>query len=84
MELLAQLDLGATNAFFGTFFSLPDKYWRGFLGSSLSSVELLAFAAWTFALAPVSIKARLMVHLMSGGGCGGRRVVTHPPPPEGC
>ena len=33
MELLAKLDLGHTNAFFATFFRLPDFYWRGFLSS---------------------------------------------------
>ena len=33
MELLARLDLGATNDFFRTFFRLPTFYWRGFLAS---------------------------------------------------
>jgi hypothetical protein len=33
MELLAKLDLARTNAFFATFFRLPDFYWRGFLSS---------------------------------------------------
>ena len=64
MELLAQLDLSATNSFFRTFFALPDKYWRGFLASRLSSGDLVAFALVTFVLAPLDIKARLVTHLL--------------------
>lgn len=66
MELLTQLDLSATNDFFATFFALPSFYWRGFLGSSLSTGQLLAFALLTFAYAPLSIKARLVGHLIKG------------------
>jgi lycopene epsilon-cyclase len=65
MELLAQLDLPATNAFFRTFFALPGRYWRGFLASRLSSADLVAFALVTFVLAPLTIKARLVTHLLS-------------------
>jgi hypothetical protein len=61
MELLAALDLGMTNQFFNTFFSLPSLYWRGFLGSNLSSAQLVAFAMLTFAIAPVSLAARSLV-----------------------
>lgn len=70
MELLAQLDLAATNDFFDTFFALPDTYWRGFLGSSLSSAQLLAFAMLTFFVAPPGIKAKLVSFLVSGGAAG--------------
>jgi lycopene epsilon-cyclase len=63
MELLTRLDLGATDDFFRTFFALPPFYWRGFLASSLSSAQLVVFALLTFALAPLSIKARLVSHL---------------------
>jgi lycopene epsilon-cyclase len=66
MELLTQLDLAATDDFFRTFFALPPAYWRGFLGSSLSSAQLVVFALLTFVLAPVGIKAKLVSHLMSG------------------
>lgn len=66
MELLAQLDLSATNAFFNTFFALPPTYWKGFLGSRLSSVQLLGFALLTFVLAPANIKGKLVSHLMTG------------------
>jgi hypothetical protein len=65
MELLAKLDLRATNAFFSTFFRLPDFYWRGFLASSLSSPQLIIFALLTFALAPPSIQLALMRHLIT-------------------
>ena len=65
MELLCQLDLCHTNAFFATFFRLPGFYWRGFLGSSLSSVQLLAFAMLTFAIAPAGIQSRLVAHLLT-------------------
>jgi lycopene epsilon-cyclase len=44
-----------------------DYYWRGFLGSNLSSVQLLAFALLTFLYAPVGIKIKLVSHLMTGG-----------------
>ena len=64
MELLTQLDIGATNNFFRTFFSLPDFYWRGFLASSLSSGHLLAFAFLTMIKAPPGIQFKLMKHLI--------------------
>ena len=48
MELLAQLDLDATNQFFSAFFRLPQPYWQGFLASRLSSAKLVLFAAATF------------------------------------
>jgi lycopene epsilon-cyclase len=66
MELLTQLDLAETDAFFNTFFSLPASYWRGFLGASLSAGQLLVFALLTFAIAPISIKWRLVTHLLKG------------------
>ncbi|BDA47628.1 Lycopene epsilon cyclase, chloroplastic [Coccomyxa sp. Obi] len=65
MELLVRLDLAETNAFFRTFFRLPDFYWRGFLASSLSSAQLIAFALLTFVLAPAGIQLALMRHLIT-------------------
>jgi hypothetical protein len=47
--------------------ALSDYYWRGFLGSNLSSVQLLVFALLTFLYAPVGIKIKLVSHLMTGG-----------------
>eukprot|EP00877_Chromochloris_zofingiensis_P005408 jgi/Chrzof1/14869/Cz09g18310.t1_LCYE[v5.2] len=75
MELLAQLDLSATNAFFNTFFALPPTYWKGFLGSRLSSVQLLGFALLTFVLAPANIKGKLVSHLMTDPA--GRYLISH-------
>jgi hypothetical protein len=74
MELLTQLDLAATNDFFNTFFALPPYYWKGFLGSNLSSVQLLVFALLTFVYAPPSIKAKLVSHLITGTRGGGVNV----------
>ena len=70
MELLATLDLAHTNAFFSTFFNLPDFYWRGFLSSSLSSRQLIAFALLTYVLAPLGIKWALMRHLVTSPAGG--------------
>lgn len=47
-----------TAQFFTTFFNLPTRQWRGFLGSSLTSLQLLVFAGTTFAWAPWPIKVR--------------------------
>lgn len=71
MELLATLDVAATNEFFGTFFRLPPYYWRGFLASTLTATDLISFAAVVFVLAPPSIKYKLMEHLITGEGRGG-------------
>ncbi|KAL4457454.1 hypothetical protein ABPG75_012319 [Micractinium tetrahymenae] len=65
MELLCQLDARATADFFTTFFKLPASYWRGFLASKLSSVDLLSFAMLTWVLAPPNIKAKLVTHFMA-------------------
>ena len=70
MELLATLDLAHTNAFFDTFFRLPDFYWRGFLSSSLTSSQLIVFALLTYVLAPLSIKWALMRHLITSPAGG--------------
>jgi hypothetical protein len=70
MELLATLDLAHTNAFFSTFFRLPDFYWRGFLSSELSSGQLIVFALLTYAMAPLSIKWSLMRHLVNSPAGG--------------
>jgi lycopene epsilon-cyclase len=70
MELLALMDVKSINDFFLSFFSLPDGLWKGFLSSSLDSNRLLFFALFMFAVSPVSMKARLVGHLMfhpSGG-----------------
>ena len=69
MELLAQLDLDATNQFFEAFFRLPHPYWQGFLASRLSSGKLVLFAAATFlvrpllaCLRPLGLAPQLLLH----------------------
>mmetsp|Transcript_17062 Transcript_17062/g.50951 ORF Transcript_17062/g.50951 Transcript_17062/m.50951 type:complete len:580 (+) Transcript_17062:168-1907(+) len=64
MELLCKLPLASTNQFFATFFKLPGFYWRGFLASRLSSVQLIVFAMLTLVLAPPGIKLALVKHLV--------------------
>ncbi|KFM29055.1 Lycopene epsilon cyclase, chloroplastic [Auxenochlorella protothecoides] len=65
MELLCKMGVEPTAQFFTTFFSLPTRQWRGFLGSSLTSLQLLVFAGTTFVLAPLPIKVtRLVRHLV--------------------
>lgn len=66
MELLCKLPLASTNQFFATFFKLPGFYWRGFLASRLSSVQLIVFAMLTLVLAPPGIKVR---HSHFGAPC---------------
>ena len=63
MELLAKLSLREINEFFETFFILPEKLWRGFLSSKLSSLELLGFALVFFAYAPNTMRFKLLKHL---------------------
>eukprot|EP00892_Ulva_mutabilis_P011169 jgi/Ulvmu1/8424/UM043_0002.1 len=65
MELLATLEVQSIHDFFDCFFSLPDFYWRGFLASRLSSVQLLAFAMLTFTTCSMRIRALLMKHLFT-------------------
>ena len=64
MELLAGMDGPTLNGFFLCFFSLPPRFWRGFLSSSLSSTELLAFALYMFVVAPLGLKYLLVAHLL--------------------
>ena len=85
MELLAKLGPADTDAFFGAFFALPARLWRGFLSSRLSSAELVLFALATFVAAPMGVRAALVKHMMldpsgrhlvraylsGGGGKGG-------------
>lgn len=70
MELLASLDVGRMHEFFETFFDLPDRFWRGFLASKLTSADLVAFAFLTFVYCSMGIRGKLMAHLLtdpSGG-----------------
>ena len=63
MELLAKLSPKSMNEFFQAFFGMPSYYWQNFLGASLTSVELLVFAAIFFVKASNGIRLALMSHL---------------------
>jgi lycopene epsilon-cyclase len=70
MELLATLDVQGMHEFFETFFCLPDTFWRGFLASKLSSVQLMQFALLMFVKCSAGTRGKLIKHLLtdpSGG-----------------
>nr|BAI47576.1 lycopene epsilon cyclase [Ipomoea sp. Kenyan] len=65
LALILQLDIGGIRSFFHTFFRLPKWMWQGFLGSSLSSVDLMLFAFYMFVIAPNDMRKCLITHLIS-------------------
>ncbi|KMZ59007.1 lycopene epsilon cyclase [Zostera marina] len=65
LALIIELDIQGIRTFFRTFFRLPTWMWWGFLGSSLSSVDLVWFAIYMFALAPNTMRMSLVRHLLS-------------------
>ncbi|KAI7735588.1 hypothetical protein M8C21_030751 [Ambrosia artemisiifolia] len=65
LALIVQMDIEGTRTFFRTFFRLPTWMWWGFLGSSLSSTDLIAFAFYMFIIAPHSLRMGLVRHLLS-------------------
>lgn len=64
LELILQLDTPGIKDFFVTFFRLPEWLWKGFLGSKLSSVDLIWFALATFVIAPNALRFKLVRHLL--------------------
>ncbi|XP_076957155.1 lycopene epsilon cyclase, chloroplastic-like [Bidens hawaiensis] len=65
LALIVQMDIEGTRTFFRTFFRLPTWMWWGFLGSSLSSTDLIVFAFYMFIIAPQSLRMGLVRHLLS-------------------
>ncbi|KAJ6794723.1 lycopene epsilon cyclase, chloroplastic [Iris pallida] len=65
LALILDLDIEGIRTFFQTFFQLPDWMWKGFLGSTLSSVDLIWFAFYMFAIAPNNLRMCLVRHLLS-------------------
>nr|WGZ82028.1 lycopene epsilon cyclase [Daucus carota] len=65
LALILQLDIDGIRTFFQTFFRLPTWMWQGFLGSSLSSVDLVLFAFYMFIIAPHHLRMSLVRHLLS-------------------
>ena len=67
MELLMSLRIEQMRNFFGTFFALPKELSAGFLGNSLTSVQLLQFALTVFFQGNWELRALLLTHLSSAG-----------------
>ncbi|XVF35059.1 hypothetical protein REPUB_Repub18cG0112300 [Reevesia pubescens] len=65
LALILQLDIEGIRTFFHTFFRLPSWMWQGFLGSSLSSADLVLFAFYMFVIAPNDMRMCLVRHLLS-------------------
>ncbi|XP_058084929.1 lycopene epsilon cyclase, chloroplastic [Magnolia sinica] len=65
LALILQLDIEGIREFFNTFFRLPNWMWQGFLGSTLSSADLVWFALYMFVIAPQSMRMCLVRHLFS-------------------
>ncbi|CAH9101855.1 unnamed protein product [Cuscuta epithymum] len=65
LALILQLDIEGMRTFFHTFFRLPKWMWQGFLGSTLSSLDLMLFALYMFVIAPSDMRKRLIRHLLS-------------------
>ncbi|CAA0842121.1 Lycopene epsilon cyclase- chloroplastic [Striga hermonthica] len=65
LALILQLDIDGIRTFFHSFFRLPKWMSQGFLGSTLSSVDLLLFALYMFVIAPNDMRKRLINHLLS-------------------
>ncbi|KAJ0787717.1 putative lycopene epsilon-cyclase [Helianthus annuus] len=61
LALIVQMDIEGTR----TFFRLPTWMWWGFLGSSLSSTDLIVFEFYMFIIAPHSLRMGLVRHLRS-------------------
>ncbi|GAV72988.1 RVT_1 domain-containing protein/NMT domain-containing protein/NMT_C domain-containing protein/Lycopene_cycl domain-containing protein, partial [Cephalotus follicularis] len=64
LALILQLDIDGIRSFFHTFFRLPNWMWQGFLGSTLSSADLILFAFYMFVIAPNDMRMSLIRHLL--------------------
>ncbi|KAM3383248.1 lycopene epsilon cyclase, chloroplastic isoform X1 [Capsicum galapagoense] len=65
LALILQLDIEGIRSFFRAFFRVPKWMWQGFLGSSLSSADLMLFAFYMFIIAPNDMRKGLIKHLLS-------------------
>ncbi|KAK3161105.1 hypothetical protein QOZ80_1BG0071910 [Eleusine coracana subsp. coracana] len=65
LALIIQLNNEGIQTFFDAFFRVPKWMWRGFLGSTLSSVDLILFSFYMFAIAPNKLRMNLVRHLLS-------------------
>nr|ACF21783.1 lycopene epsilon-cyclase [Gentiana lutea]BAA88845.1 Lycopene epsilon cyclase [Gentiana lutea] len=65
LALILDLDIEGIRTFFHTFFCLPKWMSQGFLGSTLSSTDLLLFAFYMFIISPNDLRKSLIRHLLS-------------------
>ncbi|CAI9759066.1 unnamed protein product [Fraxinus pennsylvanica] len=65
LALILQLDTEGIRTFFHTFFRLPTWMSQGFLGSTLSSADLVLFAFYMFVIAPNDLRKSLIKHLIA-------------------
>lgn len=65
LALILDLDIEGIRTFFRTFFRLPNWMLQGFLGSTLSSADLILFSLYMFVMAPQSMRMCLVRHLFS-------------------
>ncbi|CAI0387725.1 unnamed protein product [Linum tenue] len=65
LALILQLDIEGIRTFFRAFFRVPRWMWQGFLGSNLSSVDLMLFSFYMFVIAPNEMRMSLVRHLLS-------------------
>lgn len=68
METMLRLDAPRMQAFFATFFSLPDAQWQGYLGDRLSAPEVSRVMARLLASAPYRVRGTLVRSALSRPG----------------
>jgi lycopene cyclase-like protein len=78
MEVLCELDLHQTRAFFDAFFRLPPTTWRGFLDATLDPSELCVAMLRVFAHATSAMRARIL-HVGATAGAGPLLRALNPP-----
>ena len=59
LQNVLRFDVPQTQAFFRTFFDLPDPQWRGYLSNTLTTPELMATMMALFQRAPGSVRKTL-------------------------
>ncbi|CAN8301625.1 unnamed protein product [Cochlearia groenlandica] len=65
LALIVQFDIQGIRSFFRAFFRVPKWMWQGFLGSTLTSGDLVLFAFYMFIIAPNNLRKGLINHLIT-------------------
>ena len=68
LEVLCELDRAGIDRFFGEFFALPDRRWRGFVSATMSAPDLMATMLHYWARASRPIRSRLSAALVGREG----------------